>query len=272
VISEALVDKLIERATKPGVMSLAGVAAEKQCANDLRIFFRKVAAQIRERLIVLHRTTDAAVARHTAELTLAGIMRRNQTHLQDILEQNISEAMLKADKQSVLHEAEKKPKITATSGTIDKVGLSAQDAADYASKRAAETVKGINKTTIQRFADAVSTAIEDQLGVGGLSRLLRDASDDLTKARADMIAATEMADAFGEASLLKMDREGIEYKQLIASPDACEICLSIIDNGPIPVDDEFEDDDGETYDRSPIHPNCRCATVGARNPEENDDA
>jgi hypothetical protein len=268
LISEKLLDTLIEKASKPGVMSLAGVAAERKCASELRIVFRRIAAQIRERLISLHRATDAAVARHAAELTMAGILRRNSTLLQDVLEQNIAEAMLKADKQQVMHEAD--PKITAKSSTTDKVGLSAQDAAAYAKERAAESVSSINKTTMQRFADAVSTAIEDQLGVGGLSRLLRDASDDLTKVRADLIAATEMADAFGEAAMQQLDREGIGYKQLIASPDACDICLSIIDNGPIPVDDDFEDDDGETYDRSPIHPNCRCATVGARNPDDSE--
>jgi hypothetical protein len=264
---ERVADLLLEKATKPGVMSLAGIAAERKCARELGLYFRKVTAQLRGRLIGFHSMSNASVAKHSAQIAAASIVRRNTHQLQAILEKHIQAAVLTGYKQDVMHEAAK-PKVTGDLSTGDKLGLSGEDAAAYAAESAAQSVTGINATTVEKFADAVSTAIEDQLGVQGLSSLLRDISDEMTVVRAETIAAFEIADAFGEAALRKLNDEGIGYKQLIPSPGACEICLSIIDNGPIPTDEPFVDDDGEEYDRSPIHVNCRCATVGARGPEE----
>ena len=253
---------IFERAGKPGVMSLVGVAMERKMSKMLGRYFRIVGTILSVRLRHLGKSTETVeVGRHMAEMIATDVVRRQSHTLVHIVSSHVMEAMLKADKQSVMKEA----KVDASK---DVLGLSGQEAADYAAEEAAKRVGGINEETVAQYADAVATAIEDELGVSGLSRLLRGLTEDMSKARADMIARTEIGDAFGEAALRKLKREEIEYKQLIPSPDACEICMSIIEAGPVPTDEPFVDDDGEEYDRSPIHVNCRCATVGSRAPIE----
>lgn len=251
---------LIERAGKPGVMSLAGRASERKMATALGRYFRVVGTILQVRLRRLGNSTETKeIVRHTAEMIAMDVVRRQSHTLFAIVSSHVMEAMLKADKQSAFHEA----KVDASK---DVLGLSGKEAADYAAEEAAKRVGGINEETVARYADAVAMAIEDKLGVAGLSKLLRGLTEDMSKARADIIARTEIGDAFGEAAMKKLIREEIEYKQLIPSPDACEICMSIVEAGPVPVNEPFVDDDDDEYDRSPIHVSCRCATVGSRAP------
>ena len=248
-----------ELAKRPGIMSLAGRLLEVHCEKQLAAYFRYTGAKIKQahlEKLVEHKET----AKHVAEMTASNIVRRQSHILHGIIERNYTDAMLAADKQSVMHEADSPVTVGSTGGLLS------DDAAKYAAEEAAKQVQGINETTVQQIADLIATAVENQMTPADVSRDLRDLLDGMSIDRANLIARTEMADAFGAAALLKLDREDIEYMQLILSPDACPICESIAENGPVRVDDGFEDEDGETYDRSPIHPNCRCATVGARRP------
>lgn len=254
-----LIDRLTERSKKPGVMSLAGQAAEVRMTKAMASYFRIVGSALTIRLRKLGEGKDVTIARHTAEVDAKQITRRHRHLLATVLMTHYMEALLKADKQDAFHEAAKQD-------TTDKIGLSAKRAAEIAAEHAAEQVVGIDETTVERYADAVAQAITDQIGSSGLSRSLRDLTDSMSKQRADVIARTEIADAFGTAALEKLQREEIEYKQIILSPAACPICISIAANGPVPTDEPFVDEDGEEYDNTPIHPNCRCATVGARGP------
>lgn len=258
-----LLDQLDEVAKRPGIMSLAGKQAEKACQKDVASYFRILGARVKQaHLEKLVATKSVGQAKHTAEMVVGQITRRSSKTLQDILKEHIHAALLAADKQQVYHEA---------SGDDSEIGpasgLLSSDAEEYAAEQAAKQIVGINQTTVDKIADLVATAVGNQMTPSDLSRDLRDLLDGWTTDRAEMVARTEMADAFGAAALMKFDREDIDYMQLILSPDACPICESIAANGPVRVDDGFEDDDGETYDRSPIHVNCRCATVGARAPE-----
>jgi hypothetical protein len=257
-----LVAELKEGAKRPGVMSYAGVRAENQCRRELTSYFKILAARVKQ--AHLERLVDAdskELARHAAEHKVKQIVRRASDVLHRVLKVNYHEAMLAADKQDVVKEAGDSVSVGSASGLLSA------DAEDYASEQAAKQIVGINQTTVDAIAELVADAVGNQGTPAELSRDLRDLVDGWTKDRADTVARTEMADAFGEAAMRKLKREEISYKQLIASPDACEVCLSIIDNGPVPVDEPFVDDDGEEYDRSPIHVKCRCATVGARAPE-----
>ena len=258
--------QLLERAGRPGVMSLNGSIMEKKAAQVLRGYFEKIGSKLDD--FSRFAAFGAQEGRHASELSATHLTRRNSQLFIDALAPVYAEAMLRADKQPHMARHFKE----ADDGyDIDEIGLSAQEAAQYAATAAGKAVVGVNKTTVASIADAVEEAILNQAGVAGLSRSLRELGDSFTKVRADMIARTEMADAFGEAAIQKLIREEIEYKQLITSPDACEICSSIEDAGPVPVSEPFVDEDGEEYDRSPIHVNCRCATVGARAPEGDDD-
>lgn len=254
---------LQERTSRPGLLGIAGRAAEKRCADDLSAYFKSLARKITELNIgQLALESRADIAADAVRLRLNNLLRHRSTTLVAILAVNIAKAFAVADKQVALTEAAATKHLT-----LDKLEASGKEAADYAAKRAATLVKDLNKTTIQRIADAVSKAIEDRLGVGGANRLIREVVEDMSTARAKVIASTEMNDAMSEAALRKIKRLEIEWKQIILSDDACEICQSIADDGPVPVDEPFVDKDGEEYDRTPIHPNCRCATTGARAPK-----
>ena len=330
-----LLDQLDEVAKRPGIMSLAGMQAEKACKADVASYFRILGARVKQaHLEKLIDVNDKQQARHAAEMKVRQIARRASDVLQRILKEHIHAAVVAADKQHVYHEAsgddievgpasgqlsadaaayaaeqaaqqvvginqttvdtlsdlvatavvnqmthihaallaaDKQQVYHEASGDDSEIGpasgLLSSDAEEYAAEQAAKQIVGINQTTVDKIADLVATAVGNQMTPSDLSRDLRDLLDGWTTDRAEMVARTEMADAFGAAALMKFDREGIDYMQLILSPDACPICESIAANGPVRVDDGFEDDDGETYDRSPIHVNCRCATVGARAPE-----
>lgn len=255
-----LVKALNEVATKPGVMSLQGRAMERKCAAAISSYFVKLKGDVLAsniRNLAVHGTKETA--RHAAEAAVQNILRRNRAVLQSILETHIAEAMEKAAAQMTAAESSFKED--------DPIGLTAQQAADYAAKHAGEQVSGIDSVTQQIIADAVEQAIEDQIGVPQLGRELEELLDGFSRDRADMIARTEMADAFGEAAMLKLEGMGVAYKRIVNSPEACDDCVGAADEGPIPIDDEFEVGD-ETFDRPPFHPNCRCAVVGARPPEE----
>lgn len=153
-----------------------------------------------------------------------------------------------------------KPKSTQP---FDITGQIALDASAYAEQKAAELVVGINKTTKQRFADAVATGIEDQLGVDGISQLLRTIAKDMSTTRAETIASTEVNSAMSHATVEKLKTVGVEYKQwIIADDDADDICKGNEEDGPIPTGEAFSS--GDFY--PPAHPNCRCAVTGVRSP------
>lgn len=243
-------------------MNIVGLAMERKTAKALSVYFKGMKNSVVGRLSQV-KADSKDLARAKALHLVIPVIRKFRPTLLHILETMIAEAMLKADRLTVMHEADDE---TAGGFTDTKSGLTAEEAAVYAQEEAAKRVVGIDEMTAAMFADAVAEAIAEEKGVAGLSRSLRQITDEMSKSRADTIARTEMADAFGEASLRKLNREGIEWKQIILSPGACPICESIFESGPVPVDDPFVDEDGEEYDRTPIHVNCRCATVGARAP------
>ena len=257
------VAELVEEAAKRhGVMSLAGMQAEARCRKQLAAYFRHLGAKVS--MAHLHELTGLSnkeQAHHAAEMKVRQIVRRSSDLLLKVLKVNTHEALLVADSQNVVKEADSPVEVGPYSGLLSS------DAEEYAAERAAQQIVGINQTTVDAIAELVAAAVGNQMTPADLSKDIRNLMSDWVKDRADTIARQEMADAFGEAALRKLKREEIDYKQLILSPDACEICQSIEDNGPVPVDEPFVDDDGEEYDRSPIHVKCRCATVGARAPE-----
>jgi hypothetical protein len=157
-----------------------------------------------------------------------------------------------------------KPKAKVKQTPLDQLGPTGERAADYAATSAAETVVGIDATTLSLIQDAISTGIEERLGVGGTARLIREVVTDMSVKRSEAIATTEMNDAISQATLEKLGDLGIEYKKAIPVDDPCDICQENADAGAIPVDDEFPSGD----DATPFHTRCRCAVVGARAPQE----
>jgi polyhydroxyalkanoate synthesis regulator phasin len=174
------------------------------------------------------------------------------------LQTNIVAAIEAANKIKVIAEAD--------GDVFDKIGWTAEQAAEYARTHVDDLLQGIDQTTQQLIGDAVARGIEEQLGVAGTAQLIEELVDGMSDARAEMIATTEMADAMSQAFLEKLLKNDVEYKQWILGPDPCAICEENESASPIPIDEDFPSGD----DAPPAHPNCVCAVAGARAPAEED--
>ena len=136
-------------------------------------------------------------------------------------------------------------------------GPPSQVAVDFAQNRSATLVKGLDAETRERLRTTISNGIKNKRGVEGLARDIRKTFDSMTRARSQMIARTETANALGEAFLDRGDKLGITGKEWITAGDE-RVSLECQDNegqGAIPIDQSFTS--GPTH--PPQHPNCRCA-------------
>lgn len=89
-----------------------------------------------------------------------------------------------------------------------------------------------------------------------------DYADDLLATRGDTIARTEILDALNdgqdEAWEQAQDKGLLSpeaTKEVILSEDACEVCVAIAAEGPVPIAMDFSEDG------PPFHPRCRCTTA-----------
>ena len=135
-------------------------------------------------------------------------------------------------------------------------------AVDFAKKRGATLVKGMNEETKKRLAHTISDAIENKRGVPGLARDIRNTFSDMSKNRSVLIARTETADALSQASLENMKEMGIDGKAWITVGDTevSDECEANERQGTIQV--------GQAFVSGPMappqHPNCRCALAPSR--------
>lgn len=261
-------DAFAENAKRPGLLGLAGGVLEKKAQRELRSYFLGLGKDI-VALKLEELYTDEPLTERQEDLLRAQVkhrmhlpLMRHRPLLLASLKQNMEAAHKLASKLDYAQEAEGDDDSDPNDPGVDKLGQSGKDAATFAADNAANLIQGIDETTSDLIADAVAKGISERLGVPGISSLIRDAVEWMTKQRADMIASTEMNRAMSDAALGKMGDGNIEYKQLVLAPDACEICQDNADEDPIPVDDEYPSGDLGP----PFHPNCRCAVTGARAP------
>ena len=248
--------EFLEKARRPGLLGLAGRAIQRNCAADLRSYFRELGTRITamklEELAHIERSISAETARHAVAMRMHNLLRSRRPLLLGLLHTHISSAIRAANAIHTLAEAaDDSPQVP---------GMTAEVAAAYAELHAGEAVAGLDKTTQQAVADAVATGISDRLGVDGTARLIQGVVDGMSSSRAFTIASTEMNDAMSQAFLRKLVANDVEYKQWITGPDPCEACIENEDAGAIPVDENFPSGD----DAPPAHPNCVCAVAGAR--------
>lgn len=256
-----MLTKLVESANRPGVLGTVGGRIERRTAKELGAYFSKLRSAVvalKLENLVRDGVGESQVA-HMVDMRMHNTLRINRHLLLGALSTNIMAARLAVNKIDVMKESD--------AGGLDRVGETATDAADYAAEYSAQLVTGLDNTTKKWLANYISDSIVNQRSVAATARGIRDLMTDMTTSRARMIASTEINDAMSQATLAKLNRIGASYKQLIADAEACPICASIEDAGPVPLNDPFVDEDGEEYDATPIHPGCRCATTGARAPQ-----
>src|SRR5581483_7061977 len=109
--------------------------------------------------------------------------------------------------------------------------------ADFAAKGDSEALAGFIGSEGEHWLQQVA-----RTGLGGNS------------ARSELIARTEVARAVNSAAIQCYRDHGVQYKHLLLSPGACDICKDAADDGDIPLDAPFSAG-GVT---GTAHPACRC--------------
>lgn len=252
-------EKFVEKASQPGVLGLAGRKVEKQCARELGTYFKNLGRRV-EKLHLEDLTKEPAAtadqAKAVVRARLHNVLRMERASLVLVLKSNLHSAYVAGRNHDHLAEAQ----------PFNQLGDSARDAVAWAEQQAGDLVTGLDNTSIDLIADSVAQGIESQVGPAGTARLIKEAVDEMSSSRAFTIASTEMNRAFSLAAMDGFDASGIEYKQIVLSPEACPVCVDNAADDPLPVDEEY--DSGDLY--PPFHPNCRCAITGARAPEDED--
>lgn len=277
--------KLVSKAARPGVLGVVGRKIEKQAAKDVGDYFIALGKDIIAlNFEILAKTPlGKELVKHQIDMRLGRVLRNHRPLLISAIAINIQEAYLgawkfdpyagadtiapKGRKENGLKEANGQSDDDSSVTLSDELGPSGEAAASYAADYAAQLVTKIDETTRQLIAEAISEGITEQLGVPGTARLVRNLVDDMSVTRAQMIASTEMNSAMSKAALDKMAVLEVEYKQIILSDDACEICVENADADPLPIDESYDSGDLGP----PFHPNCRCAITGARPTAADDD-
>lgn len=266
-VNETLAD-FLEKAQRPGLLGLVGKTVQRRCTSDLKTYFRALGTRViemrLESLAEPGRDVTAEHAGHAVGMRMHNLLRSRQPLLKALLHTNIVEAITQANKISLLAEADDSGDeiLPIETPVTDYIGWTGEEAAAYAAEHVNELITGIDATSLQAIADAVSTGISERLGVPGTARLIKDVVEGMSTSRAEMIASTEMNDAMSQAFLKKLVMNAIDYKQWILGPNPCAECEENAAEGAIPVDDEFPSGD----DAPPAHPNCICAVAGARAP------
>lgn len=87
-------------------------------------------------------------------------------------------------------------------------------------------------------------------------------ADEKLAERGEMIARTEIMDALNEGqdeAWSQAQGKGLltedATKEVILTDDACEECVAIAAQGPVPIGDDFSEDG------PPFHPHCRCTVA-----------
>lgn len=138
-----------------------------------------------------------------------------------------------------------------------------QRAVDFASDRAAELVTQLEDGTRERLRKIIADGLADNIGRQGIvDDIIADESGLFSEDRAQLIADYEVGNANGEGSLMGLqaaEKAGVVLKkEWYPDAEACPICTANAEQGPIPVDEEFE-----SGDMAPLaHPNCECSLLG----------
>lgn len=197
-----------------------------------------------------------------------------------------------------------------TKDLLEKIGKSVtgatrQEILDMARNQAADMVKNITAQMRERMRDVIAQGLEDQIGVDGIARKLRegltltdsglaqldsyrqelidkgippdseefakkmlDKEAELVRDRAKLIAHTEAANAVEGGERAVALKRGVTHKGALTVSDGrvCDECAANEAAGMIPVDQAFPS--GEQTANT--HPRCRCTTFYATITDEAD--
>ena len=134
-------------------------------------------------------------------------------------------------------------------------------AREFAAERAAEMVSDIEDATRNMIREQITEGIDNKLNRDQLASSIAD-GDTFSDERALLIADTEIGNANGHGALAGLEEAqaiGVNVKkEWLDHEGACPICEDNANQGPIPLDEDFESGD----DAPLAHPRCECTLIG----------
>ena len=125
-----------------------------------------------------------------------------------------------------------------------------QDQANYLLNKSS-----IDETTRTRLINLIRDTRMNATTIDELANIIADEFEGISETRAFMIANTEANQAMSSAQQAFLVENGVPTKQWVgAGPNTCPICQGNEDQGPIPVNEDFESGDPHP----PGHPGCEC--------------
>lgn len=113
----------------------------------------------------------------------------------------------------------------------------------------------IDETTRNRMINLIRDTRTNMVTIDELAEIIVSEFEGISDTRAFQIANTEANQAMSSAQQAFLEENGIATKVWVAAgPNTCPICEGNADQGPIPVNDDF--DSGDPY--PPGHPGCEC--------------
>jgi len=113
----------------------------------------------------------------------------------------------------------------------------------------------IDETTRNRMITLIRDTRMNMTTIDELANIIADEFEGISETRAFSIANTEANQAMSSAQQAFLKENGVGTKKWVgAGPNTCAICQGNEDQGPIPIDDDFES--GDTT--PPGHPGCEC--------------
>ncbi len=140
-------------------------------------------------------------------------------------------------------------------------GINAPEVTNIRENILSKLVSNTNPTTVETLRTAIEQAFIDKLTATELTRHIETIWEGWQGYRAERIARTEAANAFGTSSFLYYKKAGIQHKIWMTMGDE-KVSLTCTINegqGEIPMDEAFESGDYH----EPGHVNCRCSVVPA---------
>ena len=128
----------------------------------------------------------------------------------------------------------------------------------WANKHLAKRVTKMTATTQQRIARTVANGLEAHKNTVEIAKDIRQTIGDMTIARSELIATTEMNTAMSEGSWAAAKKVKAKSKRWFTSGSerVCqEKCAPNEAAGRIPINESFP----SGHDKTPAHPRCQCA-------------
>jgi len=116
-----------------------------------------------------------------------------------------------------------------------------------------------DKTSKEDLRKLLSTAFDEHKTVNEVTREIKDKWKQYSTYRAERIARTECANAYGEGSYRYYQETGIKEKRWLTVGDdrVADICYSNEGQGWIPIEESFN----TGVEHEPNHVNCRCSVI-----------